>query len=138
MKNDYPTVKYSVHELPKGPAGAGTLLFTQCYGMAAASKYKTQAKSLIEALTSVDSQLAAADAFGVMPSRQSAKDGYVAKYPDDAPFVAGAEYGHGPANAPGIDSALADFDSGLQQLTSKDPSVLLKSLQTNISAALKG
>ena len=73
-----------------------------------------------------------------MPSRQSAKDCYVAKYPDDAPFVAGAEYGHGPANAPGIDSALADFDSGLQQLTSKDPSVLLKSLQTNISAALKG
>ena len=36
------------------------------------------------ALTSVDQQMAFADAFGVMPSRQSAADQYKSKYPEDA------------------------------------------------------
>jgi multiple sugar transport system substrate-binding protein len=137
MKNDYPDVKYSVHELPEGPAGKGTLLFTQCYGIAAASEYKEQSVSLVEALTSVEAQLAAADAFGVMPSRQSAQEDYIAKYPDDAAFVAGADYGQGPVNAPGMDSVLADFDAGLQQLDSKDPAQILGNLQTNAEAALQ-
>jgi multiple sugar transport system substrate-binding protein len=137
MKNDYPKVKYTVHELPEGPAGKGTLLFTQCYGVAAASKFKEQSVDLVKALTTAEAQLAAADAFGVMPSRQSAKDGYVAKYPDDAPFVAGAEYGQGPVNAPGMESVLADFDSGLQQLKSKNPESLLSQLQKNAESALK-
>ena len=136
MKNDYPDVEYTVHELPEGPAGKGTLLFTQCYGVAAASEYKEQAVSLVEALTTVDAQLAAAEAFGVMPSRQSARDGYIEQYPEDAPFVAGGEYGQGPVNAPGMQSVLADFDSGLQQLASKDPKELLTQLQTNTEAAL--
>lgn len=138
MKNDYPDVDYTVHELPEGPAGKGTLLFTQCYGIAAQSEVKEQAVSLVEALTSVEAQLAAADAFGVMPSRQSASEGYIEKYPDDAPFVAGGEYGQGPVNAPGMESVLADFDSGLQQLKSKDPKQILEQLQTNAEAALGG
>jgi len=138
MTNDYPDVDYTVHELPEGPAGQGTLLFTQCYGVAAQSEFKEQAVSLVEALTSVDAQLAAAEAFGVMPSRQSARDGYLEAYPDDEPFVAGGEYGQGPVNAPGMESVLADFDSGLQQLKSKDPKQLLEQLQTNAEAALGG
>lgn len=138
MTNDFPDVDYTVHELPEGPAGKGTLLFTQCYGVAAASEFKEQAVSLVEALTSPDAQLAAADAFGVMPSRQSVKDDYVAKYPDDAPFVAGGVYGQGPVNAAGMESVLADFDSGLQQIVSKDPAQLLADLQSNAEAALAG
>jgi len=137
MKNDYPDVEYTVHELPEGPAGKGTLLFTQCYGIAEASEFKEQSVSLVEALTAVDAQLAAADAFGVMPSRQSAKDAYIEKYPDDAPFVAGADYGQGPVNAPGMESVLADFDSGLQQLKSQDPAKLLGTVQSNAEAALQ-
>jgi multiple sugar transport system substrate-binding protein len=137
MKNDFPDVQYTVHELPEGPAGKGTLLFTQCYGIAAASEYKEQSVSLVEALTSVEAQLAAADAFGVMPSRASAEEQYVEKYADDAPFVAGADYGQGPVNAPGMDSVLADFDAGLQQLTRQDPAQILSELQSNAEAALQ-
>ncbi|MCY7374112.1 MAG: extracellular solute-binding protein [Spirochaetaceae bacterium] len=137
MKNDYPDVEYSVHELPEGSAGKGTLLFTQCYGIAAASEFKEQSVSLVEALTSEEAQLAAADAFGVIPSRQSAKEGYVAKFPDDAPFVAGADYGQGPVNAAGMDSVLADFDAGLQQLKQQAPEKILGTLQSNAEAALQ-
>jgi multiple sugar transport system substrate-binding protein len=61
----------------------------------------------------------------------------VQKYADDAPFVAGAEYGQGPVNAPGMDSVLADFDAGLQQLTRNDPAQILGELQSNAEAALQ-
>ena len=40
MKNDYPDVKYTVAELPAGPTGKGTLPFTNCWGIAAKSKYQ--------------------------------------------------------------------------------------------------
>lgn len=138
MTNDYPDVAYRVVELPEGPAGKGTLLFTQCWGVAAASDAKEAAVDLVRALTTVDQQLVFAEAFGVMPSRESAREGYIQQFPDDEPFVAGAEYGQGPVNAPGMSSVLADFDSGLQQLPAQDPQQLLGQLQANAEAALGG
>ena len=45
MTNDYPDVKYTVAPMPAGPAGEGTLLFTQCWGVAAQSEAQEQAWS---------------------------------------------------------------------------------------------
>ncbi|MEO3862136.1 extracellular solute-binding protein [Acrocarpospora sp. B8E8] len=136
MTNDFPDVKYSVHEMPAGPKGKGTLSFTNCWGISAKSKYKEQAISFVEAMTTVEQQMAFATAFGVMPSRQSAKDAYTAAFPNDAPFVNGADYAHGPVNAPKMDSVLADFDTGIQQLDSIEPKTLLERVQKNTTAAL--
>ncbi|GAA0405674.1 hypothetical protein Acor_41430 [Acrocarpospora corrugata] len=136
MTNDFPDVKYTVHEMPAGPKGKGTLSFTNCWGISAKSKFKEQAVSFVEAMTTVEQQMAFAQAFGVMPSRQSAKDAYTAAFPDDAPFVNGADYAHGPVNAPKMDSVLADFDTGIQQLASIDPKTLLARVQKNTTAAL--
>ncbi|WP_214110190.1 extracellular solute-binding protein [Acrocarpospora catenulata] len=136
LKNDFPDVKYTVHEMPAGPKGKGTLSFTNCWGIAAKSKFKDQAISFVEAMTTAEQQMAFAQAFGVMPSRQSAKDAYTAAFPDDAPFVNGAEYAHGPVNAPKMDSVLADFDTGIQQLASTDTKALLARVQKNVQAAL--
>jgi len=138
MTNDYPDVKYTVAELPEGPAGKGTLQFTQCWGVAADGDSKDAAIDLVKSLTTADQQIEAAKAFGVMPSRESAREQYVAEFPDDAPFVAGGDYGQGPVNAPGMDSVLADFDSSLQQLSSQSPEQILQTLQTNAQAALGG
>ena len=136
MTNDYPDVDFITAELPEGPAGKGTLQFTQCWGIAAQSDATAQAIELVQYLTEVDQQLAAAEAFGVMPSRESASAGYLEQFPDDAPFVAGGEYGQGPVNAPGMESVLLDFDTGLQQLTSGDPARILGTLQTNAEAVI--
>jgi multiple sugar transport system substrate-binding protein len=137
QKNDYPDVDYQVAELPQGPKGKGTLLFTQCWGIAAKSTHHAAAIDLVNSLTSVESQLAAADAFGVMPSRQSARAQYEQKFPEDKAFIAGGEYGQGPVNKPGFDSVLADFDTGLQGLATGDPKTILDSLQKNAEAALQ-
>ncbi|WP_147943444.1 extracellular solute-binding protein [Microbispora hainanensis] len=136
LKADFPDVKYSVHELPAGPKGKGTLSFTNCWGISAKSKFKQQAIDFVEAMTTVDQQMAFARAFGVMPSRQSAKDAYTQEFPADAPFVNGADYAQGPVNAPKMDSVLADFDTGIQKLTSSDPKALLERVQKNTQAAL--
>ncbi|MFJ2033078.1 extracellular solute-binding protein [Streptosporangium sp. NPDC087985] len=136
MKADFPDVAYTAHELPAGPKGKGTLSFTTCWGIAAKSKHKEEAISFVEAMTKADQQLTFAKAFGVMPSRQSAKDSFTQEFPNDAPFVNGAEYAHGPVNAPKMDSVLADFDASLLQLASTDPKTLLGRLQKNTQAAL--
>src|SRR6267378_2376395 len=48
MTHDYPTVKYKALQLPTGPAGSkGTLQYDGGWGLAAASKNKTDAMSLI-------------------------------------------------------------------------------------------
>jgi multiple sugar transport system substrate-binding protein len=137
MSNDYPDVEYTVAELPEGPAGKGTLLFTQCWGIAAESPNQAAAVDLVGALTSPENQLAAAEAFGVMPSRQSVQEDYIAAFPDDEPFVLGGEYGQGPVVLPGLQPALADLDSQLEQLETGDPAQILDSFQTSAEGALQ-
>ena len=136
VKNDYPDLKYKTVELPAGPKGKGTLQFTQCWGVAADSKAQAQAVDLVKALSTVDQQMAFADAFGVMPSRQSAAEQYKAKFPEDAPFIAGGEYGHGPINAAGMEQVVADLNSKLEGFGGANIPQVLEGFDTNASAAL--
>ncbi|WP_404348599.1 extracellular solute-binding protein [Phycicoccus jejuensis] len=136
VKNDYPDLKYKTVELPAGPAGKGTLQFTQCWGVASDSKAQAQAVDLVKSLTTVDQQMAFADAFGVMPSRQSAADQYKSKFPEDAPFIAGGEYGHGPINAPGIEQVVADLNSKLESFGDANLPQVLEGFDTNAGSAL--
>lgn len=137
MSNDYPDIDYTVAELPEGPAGKGTLLFTQCWGIAADSPDQEAAVSLVEALTTPEQQLANAKAFGVMPSRESAQADYVEQFPQDAPFIAGGDYGQGPVNLPGLGPVVADLDSQLEQLKTANVEDILDSFQQNAEAELK-
>ena len=136
VTNDYPNLKYSTVELPEGPQGKGTLQFTQCWGIATDSKAQAQSVDLVSALTSVDQQMAFADAFGVMPSRQSAAPTYSKKFPEDAAFIAGGEYGHGPVNAPGMEQVVADLNSKLENLSGANIPQVMRDFDTNADAAL--
>jgi multiple sugar transport system substrate-binding protein len=139
MQHDYPNIKYKVVAMPAGPSGTkGTLSFTQCWGISSKSKFKDQAINFVEAMTTAPQQLAFTKAFGVMPSRISAKDGYLQQFPNDKPFIDSADFAQGPVNAPKMDSVLSDFDSQLQGLANGDPKAILTRLQTNATTALKG
>ena len=72
MTNDYPDINYTVIELPEGPAGRGSMAFTQCWGVAAASDQQDAGVDFVNFMTAVEQQVALANAFGVMPSRASA------------------------------------------------------------------
>lgn len=135
MKSDYPTVKYQVAALPAGKT-QGTLAFTQCWGIPASSPYKEQALAFVNAMTDGKQQLAFADAFGVMPSRQSVKNEYAQKFPGDKVFLDAAAYGVGPIKAPKTTQVLADYDNELGKLATTDPATILARLAKNMKAAL--
>ena len=137
MANDYPDVDYTVVEVPKGPAGPGTLLFSQCWGVADASEAQAQAIDLVNYLTTPEQQLKFAEAFGVMPSRQAATDDYTKAFPDDQPFIAGGDYGHGPINAPDMAQVVADLNSQLEGIRTADLQKVMESFDTNASAVLE-
>ena len=138
LTSDFPNIKYTVRELPAGPAGQGTLSFTQCWGIAAKSTHKQQAISFVQAMTTADQQAAFTKAFGVMPSRVDAQTSYQQQYPDDAAFVAGAKYAQGPVNAPKMDSVLADLDAQIQGLQNGNPKAILQRFDKNAKTALGG
>jgi multiple sugar transport system substrate-binding protein len=73
----------------------------------------------------------------VMPSRESAQADYVEQFPEDAPFIAGGEYGQGPVNLPGLGPVLADLDSQLEQIARADATEILESFQKNAEAELQ-
>jgi multiple sugar transport system substrate-binding protein len=137
QQNDYPDVKYKVVPLPKGPAGAGTLQFTNCWGIAADSKNKSGAVDLVKALTSKGDQLAFSKAFGVMPSIQSAAGEWKRQFPALAPFLDAASYAKGVPAAKGSADVVSDFNAQVAKLASADPKAILSSTQKNLEALLK-
>jgi multiple sugar transport system substrate-binding protein len=137
LKADFPAVKWRATELPAGPAGKGTLSFSNCWGVAAKSRSTSQAVDLVKFLSSADQQKAAAAAFGPTPSRQSLKAWNDQRAPEQIAFAAGVDYAKGPVPLPGFESVMKDFTSQLETLKTGDPKAILSRLQRNGEAALK-
>ncbi|MET9179014.1 extracellular solute-binding protein [Kitasatospora aureofaciens] len=137
MAKDYPGVPYKVLPLPAGPAGPGTLSFSNCWGIAAKSSHRAAGVDLVKHLTSADQQLEFAKAFGVMPSRTSALAAYAATYPESKAWVDGVAHAQPPVTVPGFNQVLTQFDTDLQSLRTGDPATILAALQRNGEQALK-
>jgi multiple sugar transport system substrate-binding protein len=133
---DFPDTNYAAYELPAGPGGQSTFSFTNCWGIPQNSDTADAATSLVEFLTSDQEQLDAAAAFGVIPSTESAAATYAETYPENASFVASADYAVSPVNFAGSASAITDFNSKLEGLIGGDPQAILESLQTSLQTTL--
>jgi multiple sugar transport system substrate-binding protein len=137
LTTDYPDVNYTVAELPEGPGGKGTLQFTNCWGIAADSPNQDSARDLVEYLTGTDQQLAFSEAFGPMPSIQSAADAWTQANPDLEAFLAGAEYAQFPPNMAGAADVVKDFNAQLESLKTGDPQAMLDTAQSNLEAIVE-
>lgn len=136
MTNDFPDVEYVVAELPEGPAGKGTMQFTNCWGMAADSPNQQAALELVEYLTSTEQQLAFSEAFGPMPSVESAAEQWTDANPELAAFLAGADYAQGVPTNDGIAAVITDFNAQLEGLKTGDPQQILDTVQENVEAVV--
>jgi multiple sugar transport system substrate-binding protein len=136
MTHDYPTVKYKALQLPAGAAGKGTLQYDGGWGMASASKNKTDAMSLITYLTSPKVQMGNAKAFGVMPSVKANAKEWSKLYPQFAAFLAGAEYSKSIPTVPDIATVLGDFNQQLQGLPQTDPKTILDRVNGELQSIL--
>lgn len=136
LQNDFPDVDYLVSPLPAGPAGQGTLQFTNCWGVAADSPNQAAAIELIEFLTSTDQQATFTEAFGVMPSVESAGEDFRAQFPDQEAFLDSADFAVGMPTVLGAADVIADFNGQIEGLASADVVAMLESVQTNMQAVL--
>ena len=91
-------------------------------------------------MTAAEQQVALANAFGVMPSRASAADAFLADNPDFAPFIAAAEYARAQVSLPAFVTVLTEFDAQLLAMSNGDaePADILADLQSNGEDALEG
>ncbi|MBD0694588.1 extracellular solute-binding protein [Streptomyces sp. CBMA123] len=137
MAKDYPDVRYQVLPLPAGPAGPGTLAFSNCWGIAAKSRHQAAGVDLVKHLTSGAQQLEFAKAFGVMPSRTSALATYAQQYPESKAWVDGVAHSQAPVTIAGFNQVLGQFNTDLQSLKSGDPATILGTLQRNGEQAVK-
>ena len=138
MTTTYPKVHYAVIPLPAGSAGKGTLQFTNCWGIASASKNQAAALKLVEQLTTAKDQLAFAKAFGVMPSIQSAAAQWKQQFPQFTSFLDAASYAQGVPKSVGSAAVVADIDSKLAGLKKLDINSLLTSEQKNLATTVQG
>jgi multiple sugar transport system substrate-binding protein len=137
IQGDFPDTNYQAYELPAGPGGQSTFTFTNCWGIPAdGGDTRDLAVSLVEYLTSDEQQLEFADAFGVIPSTEAAAATYAENYPENASFVAGADYAVSPVNFAGSAAVITDFNSQLSGLVGGDAQAILSSLQEDLQAAL--
>ncbi|MFP8960681.1 extracellular solute-binding protein [Streptomyces nanhaiensis] len=136
MRLDYPDVEYEVVPLPAGPAGRGTLAFSQCWGVAAESAHRAAAVDLVKHLTTGAQQLKNAEAFGVMPSRTSALAEYAERNPSARAWAEADSYAQGPVTVAGFDKVLTQFNTDLAALATADPEKILADLQRNGEQAL--
>jgi multiple sugar transport system substrate-binding protein len=137
LSSDYPNVKYTVVPLPSGPAGQGTLQFSNCWGIAADSPNQAAALKLVEQLTTKSDQLAFSKAFGVLPSIQSAASEWKSENPKLVPFLDGATYAKGVPTAKGSADVVTDLNARLLTLASSDPKTILDATQKNLEALTK-
>lgn len=136
---DYPDLNWRVAELPEGPAGKGTLTFTQCWAIAEASSQKEDALDFVKSLYTPEIQTDLAGRFGVMPSIESAREQYIATVPEaEQAWLAGADYAQGPVSAVGMDPVMKDLDTLIQQLPGIDPAEIASQTQQNGEAVLGG
>ncbi|TFD82576.1 sugar ABC transporter substrate-binding protein [Cryobacterium fucosi] len=136
LKTDYPDLKYKAVELPAGPGGQSTFTFSNCWGIPAQSKTTAAAESLVKFLTADEQQLKFSDAFGVIPSTESAAKVYSTTFPQNASFVKSNDYAVSPVAFAGASTVIGDFNSQLQGLSTGDPKAILSALQTNLQDAL--
>jgi multiple sugar transport system substrate-binding protein len=136
MTHDYPTVKYKVVQLPAGPAGKGTLQYDGGWGLAAASKNKTEAMALISYLTATKVEMGNAKAFGVMPSVKADAKEWKKLYPQWAAFLDGAAYSRSIPTIPDVAKVLGDFNTQLQGLPNGDAKSILNRVNQELQAIL--
>ncbi|GAA1423739.1 sugar ABC transporter substrate-binding protein [Agrococcus citreus] len=135
LEADYPDVEFLVTELPEGPAGPGTFTFSNCWGIPEGQDSAATAQELVAFLTSDEQQLEFADAFGVIPSTQAAAATYAETYPENAAFVAGADYAVSPINFSGAAEVVTEFNNSIVTLQGADAQAALDQLQSQLESA---
>jgi multiple sugar transport system substrate-binding protein len=107
LKDQAPTLKYQSVELPAGPKGKATMVFTVCYGVSAKSAHPDETVKFLDYLVGPDAMTKFTTDLGVLPSRMSVRDAYLKAYPANEVYLTAANYAKRWGFVPGF-SAVTD------------------------------
>ena len=138
--SSYPNIKWEAVPMPAGPTGIkGTLTFTDCWGVAAQTKYSKAAVALVNYLSSPAVETYNAKAFGPLPPRPAVAAAYAKADPLLSAFIAGTPYAMPQVETVGWSTVQGAFDGQVTNMANGtiSPSSLLNQLQTNAQALLQ-
>ncbi|MFP4148032.1 MAG: extracellular solute-binding protein [Nitriliruptoraceae bacterium] len=134
MSGEFPDVEYEAVPLPMGPESNTAYAFTVCYGVAADSEDAEVAASLADYLTSTDAMLDFTLDFPVIPSRESAREEWVAANPGTEAYLEAADDAISWQFPTGFTPALDEINSVLQGMA--DGSIDAATAAERIDAAV--
>jgi len=108
-----PDLKYISAPLPPGPKGQASMVFTVCYGVAAAGKNVDAATKFVNFLVSPDSMKSFTETLGVMPARQSLAADWLAKYPNFKVYLDSTSFAHRWGFVPGFTAVTDEINKQL-------------------------
>ena len=114
MAKSFPGVEYKSVELPAGPKGKGTLSYTVCYGVAAASKNVAGATDFVSWMTAPEQMLSFTKDFPVMPSRTSVTADWIKSHPEAQAYVDGSSYARKPVFKDGFKAVIDTLNENIQ------------------------
>lgn len=111
-----PTLDYGVAPLPAGPVGQASLAFATCYAIAAGSTQAHAARTLIQFLTSAESQQPWLSLTAALPARRDLIDAWLLTYPAQAPFAQSLATAQPWRFRAGFQPVVDALNEGLQQI----------------------
>lgn len=116
LRDNFPDVEYGAVELPRGPVGRGNYLFTVAYVIPATTKHPEEAWSVVEYLTSLESQLFVLRTGFALPTRRLLTESpLLTKNPITYTIFKGAAYARpfefGPLGGKAVDELAAAMES---------------------------
>jgi multiple sugar transport system substrate-binding protein len=115
LNDQFPDLNWGAAELPAGPAGEGTLTFSECWGVGAENPYPEQTWRFVNFITGEEGAMTTAqEGFGVMPPRSAASEAWVEAVGDvGSAFIAGSDYAVAPVTPPGFQTFRDTLANGI-------------------------
>ena len=115
LNDQFPDLNWGAVELPAGPAGEGTLTFSECWGVGANTEYPEQAWRFVNFMSGEEGALRTAEeGFGVMPPREAASEAWTTAVGDvGAAFIGGTANAVAPVTPPGFQTFRDELANGL-------------------------
>jgi multiple sugar transport system substrate-binding protein len=120
LEQEFPTLQFGVAPLPAGPAGRATLLFSDCYAIAANSAQPQHALALALHLLSPETLHTRMDDQAAAPARISLRETWLAGQPIMEPFLSGVEYARPWQLGAGMQPLVDAVNSGMVQVLNGD------------------
>jgi multiple sugar transport system substrate-binding protein len=116
LQANAPDLKYSIAEMPAGPAAKATLAFTVSFSAFAGTKQPEASWKVINYLTGPEGMGKWTSLGLAMPSRTGLADAWKQQFPERESFLVSGDYAHGWQLGPGGQAFYNDANGDLQGL----------------------